>query len=71
MFYYVISAAVFVVTFLLMGFNLSIAAIVTFTVSMIVTNILGMMYLWDITLNAISLVNLVMVSTSNKLLCNK
>lgn len=48
------------VTFLLMGFNLSIAAIVTFTVAMIVTNLLGLMYLWDISLNAISLVNLVM-----------
>ncbi|XP_048590646.1 NPC intracellular cholesterol transporter 1 isoform X2 [Nematostella vectensis] len=53
-------AAVFVVTFLLMGFNLSIALIVTFTVAMIITNLLGLMYLWSISLNAISIVNLVM-----------
>ena len=39
-----------------------IAFIVTFTVAMIVTDIMGMMYLWNIPLNAVSLVNLVMVS---------
>jgi len=54
------AAAVFVVTFLLMGFNFSIATIVTFTVAMIITNLTGLMYIWDINLNAISLVNLVM-----------
>lgn len=53
-------AAIFVVTFLLLGFNLSIAIIVTFTVSLIVVNLMGLMYVWNISLNAVSLVNLVM-----------
>ena len=48
-------------TFLLMGFQFQIAFIVTFTVAMIITDIMGMMYLWSIPLNAVSLVNLVMV----------
>lgn len=50
-------------TFLLMGFHFRIASIVTFTVAMIVTDIMGLMYVWNISLNAVSLVNLVMVST--------
>ena len=54
------------VTFLLLGFNISIALIVTFTVALIIVNLLGLMYIWDISLNAISLVNLVMVSTASK-----
>ena len=58
-------------TFLLMGFQFRIAFIVTFTVAMIVTDIMGMMYLWSIPLNAVSLVNLVMVSErpSDCILC--
>ena len=56
-----VSAAIFVVTFLLLGFNLSIALIVTFTVSLIIVNLLGLMFVWNISLNAVSLVNLVMV----------
>merc|ERR1711915_15881 len=51
---------IFVVTFLLLGFNFGIAIIVTITVSMIVVSLCGMMYYWNITLNAVSLVNLVM-----------
>ena len=54
-------AAIFVVTFLLLGFNLSIALIVTFTVAVIIVDLLGLMYIWNISLNAVSLVNLVMV----------
>ncbi|KAJ7371490.1 NPC intracellular cholesterol transporter 1 [Desmophyllum pertusum] len=54
------AAAIFVVTFVLLGFNLSIALIVTFTVAIIIVNLLGLMYLWNISLNAVSLVNLVM-----------
>lgn len=54
-------AAIFVVTFLLLGFNLSIALIVTFTVAIIIVNLMGLMYIWNISLNAVSLVNLVMV----------
>ena len=56
------TASIFAMTFLLMGFQVLIAFIVTFTVAMIITDIMGMMYLWSIPLNAISLVNLVMVS---------
>ena len=56
------TASIFAVTFLLMGFQVIIAFIVTFTVAMIVTDIMGLMYLWSIPLNAVSLVNLVMVS---------
>ena len=56
------AAAIFVVTFFLLGFNVLIALIVTFTVALIVTNLIGLMYLWNISLNAVSLVNLVMVS---------
>ena len=61
LFCFFLSAAIFVVTFLLLGFNLSIALIVTFTVAVIIVNLLGLMYVWDISLNAVSLVNLVMV----------
>ena len=57
----VLSAAIFVVTFLLLGFNLIIALIVTFTVAVIIVDLLGLMYIWNISLNAVSLVNLVMV----------
>lgn len=56
-----VPGAIFLVTFVLLGFNLSIALIVTFTVSIIIVNLLGLMYVWNITLNAVSLVNLVMV----------
>ena len=57
-------AAIFVVTFILLGFDFMTALIVCITIIMIVIDIMGMMYLWDINLNALSLVNLVMVSTS-------
>ena len=60
-FVFVLSAAIFVVTFLLLGFNLIIALIVTFTVAVIIVDLLGLMYIWNISLNAVSLVNLVMV----------
>ena len=52
-------------TFVLLGFNLSIALIVTFTVAIIIVDLLGLMYIWDISLNAVSLVNLVMVCSRN------
>lgn len=51
---------VFVVTFLLMGFNFGLAFCIIFTVAMIIVDLMGLMYLWDINLNAVSLVNLVM-----------
>lgn len=52
--------AIFVVTFVLMGFNILSSLAVIVTISMIVIDIGGMMYIWNIALNAISLVNLVM-----------
>ncbi|XP_067002483.2 NPC intracellular cholesterol transporter 1 [Anabrus simplex] len=52
--------AIFAVTFFLMGFNIGFSLIVVITISMIITDILGLMYLWHIQLNAVSLVNLVM-----------
>ena len=54
---------VFVMSFLLMGFNLISALIVTATVALIIVDMLGMMAWVDITLNAVSLVNLVMVGS--------
>ncbi|XP_063417438.1 NPC intracellular cholesterol transporter 1-like [Mytilus trossulus] len=52
--------AIFIVTFILIGFDFFSAVLVVLVVSMIVIDICGMMYFWDITLNAVSLVNLVM-----------
>jgi Niemann-Pick C1 protein len=52
--------AIFLVTFILMGFNILLAICVTLTVAMIVTNLMGIMYLWGISLNAVALVNLTM-----------
>ncbi|XP_069696663.1 NPC intracellular cholesterol transporter 1 isoform X2 [Periplaneta americana] len=53
-------AAIFVVTFLLMGLDIFSSIVVIITITMIVVNIGGLMYWWHITLNAVSLVNLVM-----------
>ncbi|XP_064651766.1 NPC intracellular cholesterol transporter 1-like isoform X2 [Lineus longissimus] len=53
-------AAVFVVTFLLLGIDLWSAIIVLIVVAMIVVSMLGMMSMWSISLNAVALVNLVM-----------
>lgn len=53
---------VFVVTYLLTGLSLFSAVVVLLTVAMIIVNMLGYMYWWNISLNAISLVNLVMVT---------
>jgi Niemann-Pick C1 protein len=53
-------AAIFVVTFLLMGLDVFSSAVVVITITMIVVNLGGLMYWWHITLNAVSLVNLVM-----------
>lgn len=52
--------AIFVVTFLLMGFDIHSSIVVVITITMIVINIGGLMYWWSISLNAVSLVNLVM-----------
>lgn len=54
--------AIFVVTFFLMGLDIFSSIVVIITITMIVVNIGGLMYWWHITLNAVSLVNLVMVN---------
>ncbi|XP_077518106.1 NPC intracellular cholesterol transporter 1-like isoform X3 [Amblyomma americanum] len=51
--------AIFVVTFVLLGLDFVSALVVTFTIVMIIVNLMGLMYWWDISLNAVSLVNLV------------
>lgn len=51
---------IFIVTFILMGFDLNSSIIIVITIAMIEINLLGLMYIWNISLNAISLVNLVM-----------
>lgn len=53
--------AIFVVTTVLLGFELFSALMVSITIAMILVNMFGVMWLWDISLNAVSLVNLVMV----------
>lgn len=55
-------AAVFVVTLVLGGFDLKTATLTIFIIVLIIVNLLGLMYWWNVTLNAISLVNLVMAS---------
>ena len=52
-------AAVFLITFFLLGFDLWAAIILALTVAMVIVDMLGAMYLWEIELNAVSLVNLV------------
>ncbi|XP_053950504.1 NPC intracellular cholesterol transporter 1 homolog 1b [Anastrepha ludens] len=50
---------IFFVTLLITGLDLLSALMVTFMVLLILINMFGMMWAWNITLNAISLVNLV------------
>ena len=52
--------AIFIVTYLLMGLDVRSSIIVVLIIVMILVNLGGMMYWWNITLNAVSLVNLVM-----------
>ncbi|XP_065195103.1 NPC intracellular cholesterol transporter 1-like [Sycon ciliatum] len=54
------AAAVFTVSFILLGFSFGCALITLITVMMIVVDLMGIMYFWSISFNAISLVNLVM-----------
>ncbi|XP_066143924.1 NPC intracellular cholesterol transporter 1 homolog 1b-like [Euwallacea fornicatus] len=51
---------VFVVTFVLTGLDLFASSVIIVTVTMIVIHMMGMMYLWNISLNAISMVNLIL-----------
>lgn len=55
---------IFIIVLLMMGLDILSALNVVFTISLIVLNMFGVMYLWSIPLNAVSLVNLVMVSSS-------
>ena len=52
--------SIFMVTFVLMGFDLVSSIIIIITIFFILVNLIGVMYWWHITLNAVSLVNLVM-----------
>ncbi|CAF1029966.1 unnamed protein product [Rotaria sordida] len=52
--------AVFLVTFILLGFDIHTSFLILLCVFMIVIDMFGVMYLWHIELNAISVVNIVM-----------
>lgn len=54
--------AIFVVSSILLGLDVYTSFIVSLIIGMIVVNMFGALYLFDIELNAVSLVNLVMVS---------
>jgi Niemann-Pick C1 protein len=56
---------VFVVAFLISGFDIFTACVILFVVFMIIVDMMGIMYFWSISFNAVSLVNLVMVKTVN------
>jgi Niemann-Pick C1 protein len=53
-------ADIFVVTFLLLGLDVHSALIIVTVITCILLNLMGLMYWWNISLNAVSLVNLVM-----------
>lgn len=53
-------AAIFAITIILLGFDIWTSAIVVWTIAMIILSMFGLMYFWSISLNALSLVNLVM-----------
>ncbi|XP_034559487.1 NPC intracellular cholesterol transporter 1 [Notolabrus celidotus] len=53
-------ASIFVVTTVLLGFEAWSAMMVSITIGMILVNMFGVMWLWNISLNAVSLVNLTM-----------
>jgi len=57
--------AIFLVTLLITGLDITSTFIVLFMVICILINMLGMMWAWSINLNAISLVNLVVLEITN------
>lgn len=59
---------VFIVAFVFSGINIFSACTITLVVVMIVIDMLGLMYFWTINLNAVSLVNLVMVMLNSNLI---
>ena len=52
--------SILLVSFIFLGFDLRSALIIVVVIWMILLDLMGMMYAWDITLNAVSLTNLVM-----------
>jgi Niemann-Pick C1 protein len=56
--------AIFLCTFFLLSFDLYTSLIVTLLIAIIIIDMVGIMVMWKIELNAISLVNLVIVSFS-------
>ena len=51
--------SIFIITLIMMGLDLASSMIIMVTVVLILTNLGGLMYLWNISLNALSLVNLI------------
>jgi Niemann-Pick C1 protein len=62
-------AAILVVSIILLGIDFHTAFIVIFTILMITTNMFGAMYILNIELNAVSLVNIVIVSCDPNVFC--
>lgn len=52
---------IFIASMFMLGFDLVSAFIIILNIVMVVINTLGVMYLWNIEFNALSLVNLIMV----------
>lgn len=55
-------AAVFLVTSILLGFDFHTSLLIILCVAMIIVDMLGVMYVWQIELNAVTVVNIVMVN---------
>lgn len=53
--------AIFFVTLVFFAFNVVASAVIVYVIASITINLLGLMYLWDISFCAVSLVNIVMV----------
>ena len=53
--------AIFLITYILLGFDLYSAILILFTIAMILVDMFGLMYLWNISLNAVSLVSFMVV----------
>ena len=56
------AVALFAVAYVMLSLRYRQAFLILSTVWMIIVDVMGIMYLWDIKFNAISLVNLVVVS---------
>jgi len=53
-------AAIYIISCVLLGFDFYAAFLIALTILFIIIDMFGLMYLWDIPLNAVSVVNLVM-----------